>query len=66
MPYLNINGIKLTGVALKADMLYRYDCVVIAVDHTKVDYKFVLANAKLVFDVKNVYRGVISDKVIKL
>jgi UDP-N-acetyl-D-glucosamine dehydrogenase len=66
VPYLKINGIKLTGVALKAETLSRYDCVVVAVDHSKVDYRLVLANAKLVFDLRNVYRGVISDKVVKL
>jgi UDP-N-acetyl-D-glucosamine dehydrogenase len=66
VPYLNINGLKLNGVELTADKIFGYDCVVVAVDHTEVDYKFVLANARLVFDVRNVYRGVISDKVIKL
>jgi len=66
VPYLNINGIKRTGVALKPETLSRYDCIVVAVDHTDVDYKLILENARLVFDLKNVYRGVISDKLIKL
>jgi UDP-N-acetyl-D-glucosamine dehydrogenase len=66
VPYLNINGLKLGGIKLDAKTLAGYDCVVVAVDHTKVNYKLVLANAKLIFDVRNVYRGVRSAKVVKL
>jgi UDP-N-acetyl-D-glucosamine dehydrogenase len=66
VPYLHINGLKLEGVKLDAKSLSGYDGVVVAVDHTNVDYKLVLANAKLIFDVKNVYRGVTSAKVVKL
>jgi UDP-N-acetyl-D-glucosamine dehydrogenase len=66
VPYLHINGLRLTGVKLDAKGLANYDCVVVAVDHTDVDYKFVLANAKLIFDLRNVYRGVSSAKVVKL
>ena len=66
VPFLNINGLKQDGVPLKEKTAAGYDCVVVAVDHTSVDYKLVLRNARLVFDVKNVYRGVKSNKVVKL
>ncbi len=53
--YLKINTLDLTGVALTAAQLKTYDAVVIAVDHTKVNYALIAKNAKLIFDVKNVY-----------
>jgi UDP-N-acetyl-D-glucosamine dehydrogenase len=42
------------------------DCVVIITDHSDVDYKKVLANAKLIVDTRNVYKGVNSDKIVRI
>ncbi len=55
--HLHIGAIKMDSIALTPAGLKKYDCVVIAVDHTKVDYALIARNAKLVFDVKNVYQG---------
>ena len=66
VPYLNINGLKLEGVPLDAKTLAAQDCVILAVDHSKVDYKMILNRASLIFDVKNILKGVVSNKVFKL
>ena len=55
--HLHIGGIKMDSVSLTPVELKKYSCVIIAVDHTNVNYKLIARNAKLVFDVKNVYQG---------
>jgi UDP-N-acetyl-D-glucosamine dehydrogenase len=64
--YLDVDGLKMGGVALTPKTVASFDCVVAAVDHTKVDYRLVLKHAKTVFDIKNIYRDFDSAKVEKL
>jgi UDP-N-acetyl-D-glucosamine dehydrogenase len=47
----------LTGVPLTAANLAEVDAVVIVTDHTVVDYQFVVDNARLIIDTRNVTRG---------
>jgi UDP-N-acetyl-D-glucosamine dehydrogenase len=42
------------------------DCVVIVTDHSNVDYKKILDASKLIVDTRNVFKGVTSDKVVRL
>jgi UDP-N-acetyl-D-glucosamine dehydrogenase len=56
VPYLKLNGFDMHSVDLDVAGLQNYDCVVVAVDHTNVDYALVRQNARLIFDVKNVYQ----------
>jgi UDP-N-acetyl-D-glucosamine dehydrogenase len=42
------------------------DCVVVVTDHSGVDYRKILDAAKLIVDTRNVYKGVTSDKVVRL
>jgi UDP-N-acetyl-D-glucosamine dehydrogenase len=65
VPYLDIEGLKIDGIALTPKAVGAFDCVIVAVDHSKIDYKLVLKNARAIFDVKNVYRGVRSGKIEK-
>jgi UDP-N-acetyl-D-glucosamine dehydrogenase len=57
VPYLNIAGLNMDSVALTPAHVKTYDCVIIAVDHTDVDYALIARHAKLIFDVKNIYKG---------
>jgi UDP-N-acetyl-D-glucosamine dehydrogenase len=41
-------------VELSAESLARYDCVLVATHHSKVDYELVAANARLVVDTRNI------------
>lgn len=66
IPYLKINHIDLKSINLTVSELKKFDCVIIATDHSSIDYKFILKNSKLIFDTRNVYCGVKSNKVIKL
>lgn len=63
IPYLKINHINLQSVPLTKEVLAQADCVIIATDHSCVDYGFVRKNARLIFDTRNVYKN-ISDKNI--
>jgi len=42
------------------------DCVVIVTDHEKIDYKFILKNAKLIFDTRNVYSKINNRKIVRI
>ena len=66
IPYLKLNHINLQSINLTAQGLSRFDCVVIATDHTCVDYGFILKNAKFIFDLRNVYGKVKNKKIFRL
>lgn len=66
IPYLKIGTIDLESMTLNRQNISRYDCVVIATDHTDVDYKSVLSHARAVYDVRNVYKGIKNDKITKI
>ncbi|MDP2943664.1 MAG: nucleotide sugar dehydrogenase [Candidatus Omnitrophota bacterium] len=66
IPYLKLNKINLKSIELTKDKLNKFDCVVIATDHSSVDYGFVLKNSRFIFDTRNAYRGIKGTKVIRL
>jgi UDP-N-acetyl-D-glucosamine dehydrogenase len=66
VPYLKIDGLNVDGAALTAKGLAAQDCVAVAVDHSAVDYAFVLKHARSIFDIKNIYRGRKSLKITRL
>lgn len=65
IPYLSIGQIHLKSVEFSRGVLSRYDCVMIATDHTHVDYSSLLRHSRLIYDIRNVYGGVKSKKVVK-
>jgi UDP-N-acetyl-D-glucosamine dehydrogenase len=56
----------LHSIRLTKENISKYDCVVIVTDHTKIDYDFLLNNANLIFDTRNVYNGVSNPKVFRI
>lgn len=66
IPYLRIGGIDMQSIVLNKKNLAGFDCVVIATDHTAVNYKLVLKAAKAIFDTRNVYSGVKNNKIVKI
>ncbi|MBU1122740.1 MAG: nucleotide sugar dehydrogenase [Candidatus Omnitrophota bacterium] len=56
IPYLEIAGIHSKGIDFSADNLKNYDCIVIATDHSDVDYDILQKSAKFIFDTRNVYK----------
>jgi len=68
VPRLNIEGKVLKSVRLKDTLLNEMDCVVIITDHSLYDFEWIVRNAKLVIDTRNVTRDIKdnSGKIIKL
>jgi UDP-N-acetyl-D-glucosamine dehydrogenase len=64
IPYLKMERINLESIDLKKGAIKNFDACIIATDHTAVNYKFLLSQAKLIFDARNVYND-IDDKRIK-
>jgi UDP-N-acetyl-D-glucosamine dehydrogenase len=52
------HDLKMKSVPLTANMLKKYDVVVIATDHSDYDYKWIVKNAKLVVDTRNATKDV--------
>ena len=57
VPYLNIGGLDMDSMVLSPALLKKYDCIILAVDHTDVDYGLIARHARPIFDVKNGYKG---------
>lgn len=66
IPYLKIGDLDMTSVALNEKNLKNYDCIVIATDHTAVNYQLILKSAKRVFDIRNVYHSMKNRRIIRL
>ncbi len=57
---------KMRSVPLTRERLKRYDCVVIATDHSCYDYKFIVNNAKIVVDTRNATGSIMNkSKIVK-
>ncbi len=65
-PYLKVGGIDLQSVALTSKNIKCYDCVIIAVDHSSVNYDLIRKNARRIFDVRNIYKGIKDSKIERL
>jgi len=60
-------GKKISTVKLTKDNISSSDIVVIITDHSDIDYKFIVDNAKLVFDTRNALKNFENAKnIIKL
>ncbi|MCK9604502.1 MAG: UDP-N-acetyl-D-glucosamine dehydrogenase, partial [Candidatus Omnitrophica bacterium] len=66
IPYLKLDHINLKSIDLNSKNLSAFDCVVIATDHSAVDYNFILKNSKLIFDTRNIFKNTKHGKVVKL
>lgn len=66
IPFLKIKGLNLKSIRLNHKAIREFDCVLIATDHSGVDYPMLLENAKLIFDSRNVFKGRHREKVERL
>ena len=58
---LQMVSVPVTGKTLK-----KYDCVVIATDHSCYDYEFIVNNSRLVVDTRNATNGIRNKgKIVK-
>lgn len=67
IPYLKFNEcIDLKSIKISSSALSGYDCILIATDHSNINYGFILKHARLIFDTRNKYKGIKNNKVIRL
>ena len=66
IPFLRLEGLDLESVALTAGNLKKFDCCLIATDHSGVDYALVLKCSRFIFDARNIYKGQYLNKVKRL
>ena len=65
VPRIEIESRVLESQALDV-MAKAADCVVVVADHSSIDYERLLADADLLVDTRNRYKGVTSDKIVRL
>lgn len=66
IPYLKFNNINMKSVGLSPGKLNGFDCVIIATDHSTVDYGLILKNSRVIFDSRNVYKNIKNAKIYRL
>ncbi len=68
IPYLSIPEFNSKSLPLTKNNIARFDCIIVATDHTNVDYNFVYKNSRLIFDTRNVYKSLSGEnkKVVRL
>ena len=66
IPYLKIEEVNLKSIKFNKNSLKGFDCVVIATDHTGIDYGLILKNSKMIFDSRNIYKGKRDKKIVRL
>ena len=66
IPFLKLENLDLKAIDLIPAQIKGYDVVVVAVDHSAVDYELIYKNARLIFDTRNVYKNKPAKKIIKL
>ena len=68
VPWLVLDGRRLESVPLTAETLAAQDCVLVATDHSAVDYKWVVEHAPCVVDTRNATKATNGhrQKVTKL
>jgi len=54
---MRMYDLKMESVPLTKETLRKYDCVVIATDHSCYDYEFIVNNAQLIVDTRNATKG---------
>jgi len=64
VPSFKIDGLKLDSIDLTKENISSSDCVVIVTDHTTLDYKLIVDNAKLILDARNVLKDFKKNKNI--
>ncbi|MFA5356559.1 MAG: nucleotide sugar dehydrogenase [Candidatus Omnitrophota bacterium] len=66
IPYLKFNHTNMKSIKPGKRELSRFDCVVLATDHSRLDYKFILNNSRMVFDTRNAYKGFKDERIVRL
>ncbi len=66
IPYLKLGDLNFKSLPLTQNNLNKFDCIIIATDHSSLNYNLILKGAKIIFDTRNVYKGKGNKKIIRL
>ncbi|MDD5771080.1 MAG: nucleotide sugar dehydrogenase [Candidatus Omnitrophica bacterium] len=66
IPFLKLKGIDLKSAVLSPANIRKFDCVLIATDHSSLDYGILLESSRMIFDSRNVFKGAHKEKVERL
>lgn len=66
IPYLKFDSINLKSENLSAKTLKKYDCVILATDHSAFDYNFIRKHSLTIFDTRNVYNAISDNRIVRL
>lgn len=66
IPYLKFDHFNLKSEPIDEETLSGVDCALLVTDHSGFDYEFILKHSKLIFDTRNVYKGIKSEKINRL
>ena len=58
-------GFKMRSTQLNSKNIKKYDCVLIATDHSSYDYKWIAENSQLVVDTRNATSGIKNKNIVK-
>src|SRR3990167_5825198 len=58
-------GFKMHSTTLNKRTMGKYDCVLIATDHSSYDYKWIVENSQLVVDTRNATSRIKNNKIVK-
>lgn len=67
-PYFKMHGIDKKPIRPDKKTLKTFDCAVLVTDHSRVNYKFLAKNLKLILDTRNVFGklGIGGKNIVKL
>ncbi|MBI4335534.1 MAG: nucleotide sugar dehydrogenase [Candidatus Omnitrophica bacterium] len=66
VPRINIDGINYKSISWDPGAFKTVDCAVIVTDHSSIDYEEILNNSRVVFDTRNVYKGINRKNLVRL
>ncbi|OQB16192.1 MAG: UDP-N-acetyl-D-glucosamine 6-dehydrogenase [Candidatus Omnitrophica bacterium ADurb.Bin205] len=66
VPYLRFPNLNLKSLVLNKANLRKFDCTIIATNHSFINYDLILNNSKSIFDTRNVYIGKAKGNVVRL
>ena len=66
VPYLKFPNLNLKSLMLNKTTLRKFDCTIIATNHSFIDYGLILNHSKSIFDTRNVYIGKAKGNIVRL
>ena len=66
VPYLRFPNLNLKSLVLNKANLRKFDCTIIATNHSFINYDLILNNSKSIFDTRNVYIGKAKGNIVRL